>query len=211
MIYLPLGRSNLQHLILSDMSIQDRIVVFRQCLEGIAYIHSKKLMHRDIKPGNIIVVSQNPPNVMLIDFGQATWEETSTNHMVGTIRYLAPEVRALKRGLASQPYNNSIDIFGLGLCGYQLFCYQTHLWQELDEKEYEDMKKRLSAPPGVVDPLFCLISALLLQMLAWDSSERVSAAEAVIGEVFRKDEVGEQSTDRLSGASEVSRKRRLEI
>jgi serine/threonine protein kinase len=33
--------------------MKDRIEIFKQCIEGTKYIHSKKLMHQDMKPGNI--------------------------------------------------------------------------------------------------------------------------------------------------------------
>ncbi len=184
MIYSPLGRSNLQSLVLSEMSVQDRLVIFKQCVDGIAYIHSRDLMHRDIKPGNIIIVSQNPPEARIIDFGQATSEESSTNHMAGTIRYLAPEVMALKRGQSQTPYTNAVDVWGLGLCGYQLFTYQTYLWQELNEKDYQHIIRRLKRPLGNVDPLFKPISDLLLRMLAWNFGERISAADALISDAL---------------------------
>jgi serine/threonine protein kinase len=116
----------------------------------------------------------------------------------------------VERRTASQPYNNGVDIWGLGLCGYHFFGYQTHLWHELDEKEYRKVKKRLSAPSRMVNPLLYLVSAISLQMLALNSSERVSAAESLTDETFRKAEVGEESADRLSGTSEASRKRQLE-
>jgi serine/threonine protein kinase len=56
-------------------------------------------MHRDIKPENILA-SAAPIRGVIIDFGCATWEKTSKDHMKGTIRYLAPEIIALKEKTA---------------------------------------------------------------------------------------------------------------
>ncbi|KAL2353250.1 kinase-like domain-containing protein, partial [Cryomyces antarcticus] len=91
-----------------------------------AYVHQQGLMHRDIKLDNIGLVDDNnsgqPPRVVLLDFGHATRNPTSTNHMKGTIRYLAPEVIALKRTAASHtnPYTNKVDTWALGICIYEL-------------------------------------------------------------------------------------------
>jgi serine/threonine protein kinase len=52
-------------------------------------------MHRDIKPGNI-VVQRASPKAVIIDFGAATAKTQSRDHMSGTIPYLAPEIIALK-------------------------------------------------------------------------------------------------------------------
>lgn len=43
--------------------------LFWQCLEGIEYIHSKGVMHRDIKPGNLVIVPLDPPQGRVTDFG----------------------------------------------------------------------------------------------------------------------------------------------
>jgi len=79
-------------------------------------------MHRDIKPGNLAVVSRKPLSAILLDFGAATLDQQSSDHMAGTIPYLAPEVIALKEGASRKPYDKMVDIWGLGLSCFELFC-----------------------------------------------------------------------------------------
>ena len=69
--------------------------VTRQILEGIAYVHSKGISHRDIKPDNILLASEDPIQVKISDFGLAKMvrdEETFLRTFCGTMHYLAPEV-----------------------------------------------------------------------------------------------------------------------
>jgi serine/threonine protein kinase len=84
----------------SSLSMSDRLSLIEQMLEGLAFIHSEGCMHRDIRPENVLV-SSSPLQAVIIDFDCATFDKTSKDHMKGTIRYLAPEVIALKHGIAS--------------------------------------------------------------------------------------------------------------
>lgn len=87
------------------MPDQDRLMLFKHVSEGLAFLHKMGLaflhkmglMHRDIKPGNMVVVGRKSPEGIIIDFGCSTWEKVSSKHLVGTIAYLAPEVIALKQ------------------------------------------------------------------------------------------------------------------
>ncbi|KAF8428383.1 kinase-like domain-containing protein [Tirmania nivea] len=69
--------------------------VTRQILRGIMYVHERGISHRDIKPDNILLVSEDPIEVKISDFGLAKMvrdEDTFLKTFCGTILYLAPEV-----------------------------------------------------------------------------------------------------------------------
>lgn len=92
----PLIEDNLEKLIRSSsLSRSSRSSLLVQMLEGLAFIHNEKCMHRDIKPQNILI-SRSPLRAVIIDFGWAIWDRTSADHRKGTIRYLAPAIIALK-------------------------------------------------------------------------------------------------------------------
>lgn len=69
--------------------------VSRQVLRGIEYVHGMGISHRDLKPDNILMVSEDPLIVKISDFGLAKMvqsEETFLKTFCGTMLYLAPEV-----------------------------------------------------------------------------------------------------------------------
>lgn len=139
-------------------------------------------MHRDIKPGNI-VISTTPLQAVIIDFGCATWHTSSRDHMQGTIRYLAPEILALKEGKAPlvATYGPKGDVWGLGLSMYELFSArritsrQTISTRDLyDQVHSWIFQTSQSQDLGSTAWLFHLIGKLV----QWDAVQRTSAADA---------------------------------
>jgi serine/threonine protein kinase len=85
-------------------------VLARDLLDAVAHIHAAGIIHRDIKPANILLGSDGSPR--LTDFGIARGEETSTltqtGQVLGTLRYIAPEVAA------GEPATPKSDLYALG-------------------------------------------------------------------------------------------------
>ena len=166
----------------SSLSMSDRLSLIEQMLEGLAFIHSRGCMHRDIRPENVLV-SSSPLQAVIIDFGCATFDKTSKDHMKGTIRYLAPEVIALKHGTASNDstYNMSVDIWSLGLTAHELLSgSRTPRFSEITRKIYDtDLLPALRVnlrPNGDVHPTWAV--SLLEETLRWDASARIKSTDA---------------------------------
>ncbi|KAM7325054.1 hypothetical protein ACRRTK_015307 [Alexandromys fortis] len=83
---------------------------FEQITTGVHYIHSKALIHRDLKPGNIFLVDEK--HIKIGDFGLVTGQMENdgnrTKH-TGSLLYMSPEQLSL------QEYGKEVDIFALGL------------------------------------------------------------------------------------------------
>ena len=88
------------------------------CL-ALNHIHKKKIIHRDLKSGNIFLTKSGL--VKLGDFGiskgfKNTWEKAKT--MVGTPYYLSPEI------INGQPYDSKNDIWALGVMSYEMMSFK---------------------------------------------------------------------------------------
>jgi len=86
-----------------------------QVLKGLEFLHSHKQLHRDIKPGNILINSQG--SVKLSDFGISKSLDNTANicdTFVGTATYMSPE-RAI-----GQDYSFTADIWSLGIVFYEM-------------------------------------------------------------------------------------------
>jgi serine/threonine protein kinase len=138
-------------------------------------------MHRDIKLDNVLA-SVQPLQAVIIDFGQATWDKTSSDHMKGTIRYLAPEIIAMKHmtAPANATYNQSADIWSMGLTIFEFICRfklnQNFITSAAHRNIMsQDHWNKQHASDREVQNLF----DLLKQMLAWEPTERITATEAL--------------------------------
>lgn len=86
-----------------------------QLVDALAYIHSKQILHRDLKPGNIMV-TRNGGNVKIIDFGLADADNYAVlKQSAGTRSFMAPEQAA------GGPIDCRADIYSFGLILKMLF------------------------------------------------------------------------------------------
>lgn len=95
----------------------EALPIFRKILGALGYAHSKGVIHRDIKPGNIAFTSEG--NVKIMDFGIALNNEetgrlTKTGHVLGTPHYMAPE-QILGKELTFRT-----DIYALGITLFEM-------------------------------------------------------------------------------------------
>lgn len=111
MEYLALGDLVKQHSI-QGFTQPELLLILCQCLAGLQYMHARNIVHRDIKPQNILVKSRTPVHVQLADFGLAR-VDGPLKTFCGTERYLAPEIVQRSPG-----YTNAVDIWSIGV----VFC-----------------------------------------------------------------------------------------
>lgn len=109
------GRSVLDYIIaVGPMDIDETLSVVHKCCVGLAYIHYHGVIHRDIKPGNIMY---HPANgiAKLTDFSIAQTIEERSEKNTGTIAYMAPEHFDPKRKITLLT-----DIFAMGSTMYRM-------------------------------------------------------------------------------------------
>ena len=97
------------------MSIVDRLGIIIQVCSALNYAHQHGIVHRDIKPGNVMVMPDG--SVKILDFGIARVQDksmTKTGQIIGTINYMSPEQ------LKGQVVDGRSDIFSAGVVLYEL-------------------------------------------------------------------------------------------
>ncbi|XP_067864462.1 serine/threonine-protein kinase NLK isoform X1 [Heptranchias perlo] len=202
-----LMQSDLHKIIVSPQPLSsDHVKVFLyQILRGLKYLHSAGILHRDIKPGNLLVNSNCV--LKICDFGLARVEELDeSRHMtqeVVTQYYRAPEIL-----MGSRHYTNAIDIWSVGcifaeLLGRRILFQAQSPIQQLDlitdllgtpsleamRTACEGAKAHILRGPHKqpsLPVLYTLSSQatheavhLLCRMLVFDPSKRISAKDAL--------------------------------
>ena len=127
----------------------DKVRIMTQVAEGLKYAHRKNVIHRDVKPGNVMLL--NDGNVKIMDFGisRVTTRETIVTregYIIGTIPYMAPE-QFLTGGKADK----QTDIFAYAVVFYELLTGKHPF--ETDDNIYGTIERIKLVEPDLVTSL----------------------------------------------------------
>lgn len=150
-------------------------------LEGLATLHSYKVIHRDIDPTNIMICKDG--SVKLMDLGIAKISGydlqtlTGTGAFKGKIHYAAPEqIKGEKNKI-----NNSTDIYALGIMLYEML---TGILPFNGESEFELMKKHIEEPLPANSKIPKNLFGLIAKATAKDQSERYKNATELLEDLL---------------------------
>jgi serine/threonine protein kinase/tetratricopeptide (TPR) repeat protein len=141
----------------AERSLDEKLELVAQMLHALAYLHRRGVIHRDLKPGNVLVVGQH---VKVLDFGVSTLRDRATEGggriIVGTLAYMAPEV------LAGAPASEASDLYAVGTIAYELFAGR-HPFDMADLFKLRD--QILHRPPDLtpLDPRLAPVVGRLLE------------------------------------------------
>jgi len=96
-----------------DITIDVKKMLASGVISGLKYLHTASILHRDIKPPNILIADGN--RAVLYNYSSSTYINEQTIDLVGTPFYLAPEV------LKTKKYSKASDIYALGITIWELF------------------------------------------------------------------------------------------
>jgi serine/threonine protein kinase len=134
------------------VEVEEALSIIEQACEGLHYAHRHGVVHRDVKPGNLLRAREG--EVKLADFGIAKATEqssiTQVGSVLGTAAYLAPEQA---RGEEAGP---SADLYALGVVTYQLISgrlpYEASSLTELALKQQQEQPPTLDTLVAAVGP-----------------------------------------------------------
>lgn len=165
------------------LSADETIAIAEQALSGLAAAHRQGMVHRDIKPGNILLDRENR-RALLADFGLVKSLEasvsgrTATGMIMGTVDYIAPEQA---RGLAVDARS---DLYSLGVLIFQLL--SGRLPFEGDSPTALIFQHVYEAPPelGTLAPgIPPALGSIVCKLLAKSADDRHQTAEEVLADL----------------------------
>ena len=175
-----------------DQAVRDKPMSGRQAAELIAkiartvhYAHEHGILHRDIKPGNILLDTKGEPH--LTDFGLARLVEaestiTRTLEVMGTPSYMAPEQAA---GSAAE-LTNATDVYGLGAVLYQLLTDHPPFAGGTTYETIKLLEQTEPRSPRLLNPKVDRdLSTICLKCLEKDPARRYSSALALAEDLER--------------------------
>ena len=113
------GESLKRHIEEGTLSLEQNVSVAMQICEALAYLHGKGILHKDLKPSNVLLTAPNRP--ILLDFGiaqrqdeQAAAAEIENAEVFGTVNYFSPEQAK------GEALDNRTDIYSMGVLLYEM-------------------------------------------------------------------------------------------
>ncbi len=156
-----------------------------QCADALNFIHKAGIIHRDIKPDNILVV--NHREIRLCDFGiallpgeQSSFEELQAG--VGTMSYMSPEI------LEARAYDHRADIYALGVAFYEMIAGDhpfdhAPLMKQLDVREDLNLTPLKNIAPEIPEYL----SKIIMKALHYNPDNRFQSAKDLVRSIEMKD------------------------
>jgi len=157
--------------------------ILKEVAEALAYAHERGVVHRDIKPDNILLCADDDGRVMVTDFGIARAVSegsdsrlTATGMAIGTPAYMSPE-----QSMGERDIDGRADLYALGVVGYQMLSGELPfnapstpalLVKQISERPTPIDVHRPDAPPD--------LARAVMMLLEKDPGNRFPTADALV-------------------------------
>jgi WD40 repeat protein/serine/threonine protein kinase len=174
----------------SGLEIRQLVKILAEVARAVHYAHQRGILHRDLKPGNILLESRagngTSPVPYVTDFGLAKRvadDDTGSQSgsIVGTASYMAPEQAAGGKGLTT-----AADVYSLGAILYEMLTGRPPFREETPLETLVQVREREPARPSSVHPQVDRdLETICLKCLDKDPHRRYGSAEALAEEFDR--------------------------
>jgi serine/threonine protein kinase len=150
------------------------VAIAASVAEALAYAHERGVVHRDVKPGNIMVLSED--RVKIMDFGIAHMHEpmvkTQTGVMLGSPQYMSPEQ------ITGQEIDHRADIFSLGLVLYEMLTgVKPFQGEDIPDLMFKVANMPATPPSHLAPDLPAVIDYIVARALKKKPDERYASAK----------------------------------
>ncbi len=167
----------------NTLSITETLHIIEQCFKALDAIHQRQVIHKDIKPSNILV-DPHRQQVWLIDFGLATrfnqkldqyYHSTS---IAGSLCYMPPE----QTGRVNRQVDYRSDYYSLGVTAYQLLTGSLPFSTDQSDREllYELLAKQPISPRELNPATPQVLSDMVMRLMAKDAEDRYQTMEGAL-------------------------------
>src|ERR1700676_875143 len=166
------------------LGVDETLAILEQCLAGLGAAHRSGLVHRDVKPGNVLLEAESG-RALVADFGlvkvaNAESGVTATGAVMGTVDYIPPEQA---RG---QEVDGRSDLYSVGVMAYRMLSGRLPFEAAtptamLFQHAYETPKPLGEAAPDVPEAL----AALVEKLMAKDPAARYQSSAEGLGDIRR--------------------------
>jgi eukaryotic-like serine/threonine-protein kinase len=163
------------HLSGGPIAVADAINYIDQVLNALSYAHQQNVIHRDIKPGNMMLTPQGVVKVM--DFGIARSDTDRTLTLagtsLGTVNYMSPEQ------VKGEPTDARSDLYSVGICLYEMVTGKKPFTAGSDYSIMTAQVNEAARPPIELQPeLPAALNQIILMAIAKDPARRFQTATA---------------------------------
>ena len=165
------------------LAISEALRVLRETADALSYAHEQGVVHRDVKPENILL---SRDHAVVADFGIATalFASQTADPMMGTPAYMAPEQAA-----GEAQTDHRVDLYAWGVVAYELLAGR-HPFREGDRRSSRElaMAHLREAPRPLQDVAPAVpreVAALVMRCLAKSPAERPASAAEIVAELDR--------------------------
>jgi len=155
------------------LSEREAVALAVDVLEGLAVAHEAGIIHRDIKPGNLLISSSG--TIKITDFGLAQFEDapsvTVQGNIMGTPAYMAPEL------LAGSPSSPRSDLYNLGVTLYELL---TGSNPYRSDSVSQTLNRVMSLKPEPLEGVRDDFNAFLMALMEKKPEKRPASAQAAL-------------------------------
>jgi len=180
-------------------TLREKLETFQRVCAAVADAHASGVVHRDLKPRNILIDKQGQPRIL--DFGICslapdTWDSsichtiTRAGDIIGTLKYMSPEQAW---GGVSGPVDERSDVWALGIMLYEIVTggeYPFDMGPADDKPAHEALLERIRKELPVLPRLRNVqrgrhLEVLLERCLAWDPARRLGSAVQLTEDIGR--------------------------
>src|SRR6185437_7155577 len=157
------------------LATEDIIQYSRQICKGLDYAHSHGMVHRDVKPANIMITANGTVKIMDFGIAKAGGSMTSTGQVLGTPNYMAPEQ------VKGRPLDGRSDLFSFGVILYEMLTGEKpFVGQNVTTIIYKIVNENPIAPRDLDVTVHPGLSAIVTRALAKSPEERYQSGADLV-------------------------------